>query len=105
VSLVAPLLIFPVVWAQATATPDSTSAAISNKPTPESSSGQSHKKTDGAKKARSTARHGQTYTGATGKKPNSSTICATPRTTQSGQVDCGVTGDAATNGHIVTKPR
>lgn len=44
----------------------------------------------------------QTYTGSTGKKPAASTICSTPQATQNGGVNCGTTGNNATNGKIVT---
>lgn len=44
------------------------------------------------------------YTGSGGAKPNSSTICSTARPTTNGGVDCGMSGNSATQGHIVTKP-
>lgn len=46
----------------------------------------------------------KTYTGSSGSKADPSTVCTTARRTQDGGVDCGMTGNSATEGRVVTKP-
>lgn len=45
------------------------------------------------------------YTGSSGSKADPGTACSTARPTQNGGVDCGTTGNSATEGKLVTKPR
>ena len=46
----------------------------------------------------------KTYTGNSGSKADPGTACSTARPTQEGGVDCGTTGNSATEGKYVTKP-
>jgi hypothetical protein len=46
----------------------------------------------------------KTYTGSSGSKADPSTACSTARRTQDGGIDCGTSGNSATEGNIVTKP-
>ncbi len=46
----------------------------------------------------------KTYTGSSGSKADPSTACSTSRPTQDGGVDCGTSGNSATEGNVVTKP-
>lgn len=46
----------------------------------------------------------KSYTGNTGSKANPGTACSTARPTVDGGVDCGTSGNSATEGKIVTKP-
>jgi hypothetical protein len=46
----------------------------------------------------------KSYTGNTGSKANFGTACSTARPTVDGGVDCGTSGNSATEGKIVTKP-
>jgi hypothetical protein len=46
----------------------------------------------------------KTYTGSSGSKADPSTACSTARRTQDGGVDCGTSGNGATEGNTVTKP-
>ena len=102
--MLASLMVSTAVCAQSTAQPDSTSAPTEGRAAPTQSRAHPHKPASPAP-GRSGQANRQPYTQATGKKPDSSTVCTTPHRTQRGQIDCGLTGDAATNGHIVTKPR
>jgi uncharacterized glyoxalase superfamily metalloenzyme YdcJ len=45
------------------------------------------------------------YTGNSGSKADPSTACSTSRPTQDGGVNCGTSGNSATEGKVVTKPR
>ena len=47
----------------------------------------------------------KTYTGNSGNKADPSTACSTSRPTKDGGVDCGTSGNSATEGKILTKPR
>lgn len=47
----------------------------------------------------------KTYTQQSGAKANPSTACSTARPTVNGEVDCGTSGNSATLGKVVTKPR
>lgn len=46
----------------------------------------------------------KTYTESSGSKADPSTACTTARPTVNGGVDCGMSGNSATQGKVVTKP-
>lgn len=62
------------------------------------------KTADQSKQVKKLAKN-KTYTGRSGSKADTGTACSTARPTKNGGVDCGTTGDSATLGKTVTKPR
>ena len=78
-------------------------AAVGSKTDRESGKDQSAAATDNSQQVNRLARK-KSYSGRSGPKSDPGTACSTARPTSDGGVDCGMSGNSATNGHIVTKP-